>query len=1390
MRSLAAALAFLLAFVSLAVAQVPNGAVGVNYGGDPSVAAGTGTHGSGVYPNYSTFDRIYDANCSTTFHCTWWSTMQPSNTTPTWTGLDALLGALKSAGKIAEYTNSGVPSWVNSVQDLPTGPEQADFQSFISAMFTHIAGNNECFGYYSTWNEVNQPSTYWAGTAATMAALAVGSHSAIKSACPNTVILSPSITAGTDSGSSPNPNGPFQYLDAFLSTCNVGCVDGVNIHGYPMGFFAQTSQPTNQLAPELLANSITNAQALAAKYGLPSAIYIDEGYAESDPSSTTVPANTVAYAAAQADQILLAASMGVSTYANSFFGDGCTSQISCGNEFANGRPLNGTYALLAKRIVGSWLAGATFTNPITRTVGSNLITQAPNDASTATGNLGGSGTGCPSPPAGTGSLPSTWALSASASITGGMSYYVAGKGTSGGLGYLDFRECGTDASGANSDLIRMDNFTAGATVGQQVVLQICPALKAGSLAGIQEVDLQINEYLNSSTYNSQFGSLGQIQPVSTASAAVGAQCYQFRYTVQGATTTLVEPYLVVKHYGSVAIDATFEIAGTIENVNSTLWSSTMTKAGGYSALVAWNPVKSSVTAPSGSVDYRDTFGNVHPTSGGASIPLIAGWPILIENAQQKAWLPVVVASTGGETFSPLLLGGGGFVRGIDIAPDGTEVSRTDTYGGYWWNGSKWVQLVSASSLPSGDSANSSTACINAPVTGCGVYELQIAPGDTNTAYMSYYGNVYVTHNLKSAPNLTWTKTNFPQCTGCGPNLGNTQSGPHIAIDPANAASVVAGLVGTGIYRSTDSGTTVTAISGITAPTGSDGSGYLALFDPSTTSGGSTPGVYIASNGTGVYHSNTGPSGTFTLTSGTPTAHQFMTIGPDGELYYVASSGGQTLHLYNGSAWSTQTLPSNGNALAGIALDPAHPTFASNAHLTAIAAGGQTTYTSNSGGTWSNYSNTTRTCTGDVPWLCVTNETYMTTGQIAYDPTQSNELYFSEGIGVWKWTPSTSGTAAWNSTTKGIEQLVSNDSVSIPSGGPFCGEFWDRPVFCSQSFTANTAYPTQHGLSYTTAIILSNSIDYAKTNPSTLFAQADWSSGAEDTGVSTNSGGTTGAPSNWTACASTPSGTLGTVSNGGPGWAGGVAAVTPSIFLWALTDDAGLFYTLDGCGSWTIFQPSGVASTGAQGWGHAYYNNRQPVCADASGDAYAYNAGSHGSSSTSSPGIYKALFSGGALTYSGRTFAGNIDAGDGFNLIMRCVPGVAGEMFITSGVQTPGPYPHTQSFWDCVDSAPGSSGGTITCTAVPNVKEVAAYGFGKAKPGGSGYPSLYMLGWLSGVYGEYRSDDHASTWKLLTTAGTNPCGSLDEVKTLSGDLNTWNVSYTGYNGSSFCKGVAN
>ena len=76
------------------------------------------------------------------------------------------------------------------------------------------------------------------------------------------------------------------------------------------------------------------------------------------------------------------------------------------------------------------------------------------------------------------------------------------------------------------------------------------------------------------------------------------------------------------------------------------------------------------------------------------------------------------AKDPGTLWRPLRIGAGGWLTGIDVAPDGTMVVRADTYGAYIWNGARWAQLVTKASMP---------AALAQIDVNQGVYEIQIAP---------------------------------------------------------------------------------------------------------------------------------------------------------------------------------------------------------------------------------------------------------------------------------------------------------------------------------------------------------------------------------------------------------------------------------------------------------------------------------------------------------------------------------------------------------------------------------------------------------------------------------------------------------------------------------------
>jgi hypothetical protein len=112
------------------------------------------------------------------------------------------------------------------------------------------------------------------------------------------------------------------------------------------------------------------------------------------------------------------------------------------------------------------------------------------------------------------------------------------------------------------------------------------------------------------------------------------------------------------------------------------------------------------------------------------------------------------------------IGAGGWLVGIDVAPDGTMVVRTDTYGAFLWNGTSWTQMVTANSMPANVFYSHA------------VYELRIAPSNSNVMYMEMSDGLYKTVNKGG----TWIKTTFP-ITNQATSGDSRMDGQKMAIDP-------------------------------------------------------------------------------------------------------------------------------------------------------------------------------------------------------------------------------------------------------------------------------------------------------------------------------------------------------------------------------------------------------------------------------------------------------------------------------------------------------------------------------------------------------------------------------------------------------------------------------
>jgi hypothetical protein len=678
------------------------------------------------------------------------------------------------------------------------------------------------------------------------------------------------------------------------------------------------------------------------------------------------------------------------------------------------------------------------------------------------------------------------------------------------------------------------------------------------------------------------------------------------------------------------------------------------------------------------------------------------------NASIFVAILVFVAAVGASSFSgavgnvkwrPLRIGAGGWLTGIDISPDGsTRVVRADTYGAYIWdsNLNSWRQIVTSNSMPTADIGVDRNS---------GVYEIRVAPSLPARLYMAYRGYVYRSDDRGNH----WTRTAFANVQ-MNANDDFRTMGQKMAVDPANPDIVYVGTPENGMFVTSDGGATWGSVHNIPKSKPVSNGQYPGhagiVFD--TTSGatnGKTNTIYASSYGNGVYRSVDAGASWARLADG-PENISHAKLAADGA-YYAAGDDGHTVCRYQEGAWTDITPAKNNGTWDTVVTDPSDP-----ARVIAIRQGGYLDISHDRGATWGGIiwgPGYNQRVANDIPWLAWTKEVYMSTGEMLFDPAKANRLWFAEGIGVWFTdipdAATTPKTITFTSQSKGIEQLVANQVISPPGGKPVVAS-WDRPVF----YVADRdAFPSTHGPDNQNAIVMGWALDYASTDPAFIVGLINWW-GIEKSGYSTDSGRT------WTKFATYPADSK---------IGGGIAASTPKNIVWAPSSDGAPYYTTDGGATWIK-----AAIPGTPTWGFAYYLNRHIVVADrvTAGTFYIYNT---------PKGLYRSLD--GGVTWTS-VYPHEIAPWSGFNATLKSVPGRRGHLFFTSGPQggSEDAHPAANPFMRSTD-------GGETWTAVPNVLEVHAFGFGQPL---NDYPTIFISGWVKGLYGIWRSNDNARSWTRI------------------------------------------
>lgn len=709
-----------------------------------------------------------------------------------------------------------------------------------------------------------------------------------------------------------------------------------------------------------------------------------------------------------------------------------------------------------------------------------------------------------------------------------------------------------------------------------------------------------------------------------------------------------------------------------------------------------------------------------------------------------------------QNWETVKIGAGGFCTGINASPTGSVILiRTDTHGAYRWNSatSEWVQLINATSMAS---------AAQFPDCWSGVTEIVCAPSLPSRLYMAFMGDVYRSDDTGD----TWTVTTMDYAAYTDPSANggrNKVCGQKMAVDPANPDVVYFGTPEAGVYYTVNGGTNWTQIANGTIPfctTQLDNfyPGHPGIcFDPTSgTTGGKTNKIYIPSYGNGVYQSTNAGSSWAALSSG-PTQVTHAKIDQNGNYYatQIHAAEAETLYKWNGSAFSA--IGSGVRHIDTVLISPSDANY-----VVAVTGGGYLEISEDAGATWESPIMTHSRVSADIPWLAWTEEEYMSVGDAIFDPATPGQVILSQGIGVW--TTPLSGTPAstvWTSRSKGIENLTSNTVICPPNGYPILAA-WDRSCF---TVINPEVYPDEHSPTNDIAIRMAWDVDYASSDPAYIAYLSNYAAVATHKfgWYSTDKGLT------WAAFATSPgaTGTIALQTTGNWTKSGGCLAISTPLNIVAVPSNSSLpWYTKDGGTTWTEIEVSGVATSGETGWGWAYYNPFKCVTADRvnANTFYLYNY--------LTQGLYRSTDSGDSWT---KMNTGNIDVWAAINTQLKAVPGQAGHLFLAGG-----------KAGNSGDTNPGqtllsrSTDGGATWSAVANVEEAYCVGFGAAAPGQS-YPAVYFTGWLSDVFGIWRSVDNCSTWEKI---GDYPGGSLDWMESIDASKEVYGTVYGSMQGSGY------
>lgn len=534
-----------------------------------------------------------------------------------------------------------------------------------------------------------------------------------------------------------------------------------------------------------------------------------------------------------------------------------------------------------------------------------------------------------------------------------------------------------------------------------------------------------------------------------------------------------------------------------------------------------------------------------------------------------------------------ILGGGGFVTGVEIANDGMLVCYCDSTSPFYAMPDADGHVEWTHFLRVGDedwcNYNGSTADIVFDHAGF----ITIAKSDSDVMVAMIGGFLWRTTDGAT----TVERTAVPQANI---DLGWARTrGTTLRIDPANPNVALYGTAAGMLYTSNLFTTTAT-ISTAQLPVPQVMGGhttfdqYSIMYDEnSPIIGGKTSGAWCAVPGEGLYYSanvHLGASSTWTknVAAGAPPA-VFLHMAVDatnGYLHLVTygedEEEDRTYYRWNGSSWlHTILYDGNSQVLTGVrpVVDPHTP------GRVYLPSEGSNCYSSlNYGANWAGGAGALhiiqfRVATR-VGWHEFTNEYYLSHGQMEFDPVVPGRTWLATGIGTWRAEDmpdyqSAINPITWYEESAGIENLVVRQ-VDTASNGTLMVSVEDRVGLAVPKADIGKRFPRSNAPTAVDNVAISHGqgMDYAPEDPTFLMSTCldavsfgNWEWG----GFSINSGG------GWTAFEEQPSSVVGGVAEGQVS-GGDIAVLSKDVALTLQTNNGKMLATETRGAAWIDMTP--------------------------------------------------------------------------------------------------------------------------------------------------------------------------------------------------------------------------